>query len=133
VTAGAAEVKLVVLVDELGRVVGVVVSVIEEPMLKSYETLVDSDTKWREEWDLTGMRLAEGGEHLNITVTSHRRNFAHETALTDARRPDQGDHRTVAIDSPVRQTLKGRPLPPPTDQSRLSTHDSAVLVSGALL
>jgi hypothetical protein len=77
VTAGAAEVKLVVLVDELGRVVGVVVSVIEEPMLKSYETLVDSDTKWREEWDLIGMRLAEGGASTSrspaIVATSRTR------------------------------------------------------------
>jgi hypothetical protein len=53
--------KLVVLVDELGRVVGVVVSVIEEPMVKSYESLVDSDTKWREHrlvW-LTARGIAE--------------------------------------------------------------------------
>src|SRR6476661_5576210 len=73
------------------------------------------------EWDLTGVRLAEGGEYLNIAVTSHRRNFVHETALADARRSGHADHSAVAIDRTVQQPLNGRHLPPPTHQIRHDT------------
>ena len=37
------------------------------------------------EGNLAGVRLAEGGEHLNTTGGYLRSNLAHETALPDAR------------------------------------------------
>ena len=37
------------------------------------------------EGDLTGVRLAEGGEHLDTASGRHRRDFTHETALANAR------------------------------------------------
>ena len=78
------------------------------------------------EGDLAGVRLAEGGEHLDTAATRHRRNLAHQTALADARWPHHADHRAVAVDCTVQQALDGGHLPPPTDQIRLSTPDSAM-------
>ena len=78
------------------------------------------------EGDLAGVRLAEGGEHLHTTAVRHRRHLAHQTALADARWPHHADHRAVAIDRAVQQALNGGHLPPPTDQIRLSTPDSAM-------
>src|SRR5438067_381941 len=48
------------------------------------------------ERDLTGVRLTESGEHLHITVTSHRCNLTHQTALT-------GDHLTRVKSHPQPQ------------------------------
>ena len=60
----------------------------------------------------------------------HRRDLAHQTALADARWAHHADHRAVAVDGAVQQALDGGHLPAPTDQSRLSTPDSAMPVSG---
>ena len=70
-----------------------------------------------------GVRLAEGGEHLDTPGGCHRGDLAHQTALADARRPDHADHRAVAVDCTVQQALDGGHLPLPTDQIRLSTPD----------
>ena len=45
--------------------------------------------------------------------------------------PDHADHSAVAIDRAVQQALDGGHLPPPTDQSRLSTPDGAMPVADA--
>ena len=78
------------------------------------------------EGDLAGVRLAEGGEHLHATATRHRRHLAHQTALADAGWPHHTDHSAVAVDCAVQQALDGGHLPPPTDQIRLNTPDSAM-------
>ena len=83
------------------------------------------------EGDLAGVRLAEGGEHLNTTGGCHHRNLTHQTALADARRSHHADHSAVAVDSPVQQALNGGHLPPPTDQIRLTTPYSAMLFAYA--
>jgi hypothetical protein len=49
-------------------------------------------------------------------ATRHRRHLAHQTALTDARRPHHADHRAVAVDRAVQQALDGGYLPPATDE-----------------
>ena len=78
------------------------------------------------EGDLAGVRLAEGGEHLHARVTGHRRHLTHQTALADARWPHHADHRAVALDRTVQQTLDGGHLPPPTHQIRFGTPDGAM-------
>ena len=57
---------------------------------------------------------------------SHRLNFAHETALTDAGRTQHTDHNAVPLDCTVQQGLNGGHLPPPTGQIRLRTPHSAM-------
>ena len=83
------------------------------------------------EGDLAGVRLAEGGEHLDARDGCHRRDLAHQTALADARWPHHADHSAVAVDCAVQQALDGGHLPPPTDQIRLGTPDSAMLFAHA--
>ena len=77
------------------------------------------------------MRLAKRGEHLHATGTRHRRNFTHETALADARWPHHADHSAVALNCTLQQVVDGGHLPPPPDQSRLSTPDAATLFTYA--
>ncbi len=78
------------------------------------------------EGDLAGVRLAEGGEHLDTTGGRHRRHLAHQTALADARWPHHTDDSAVAVDCTVQQAFNGGHLPPPTDQIRLDTLDEAM-------
>ena len=78
------------------------------------------------ERDLAGVRLAESGEHLDTTGGRHRRHFAHQTALADARWPHHTDDTALALDCTVQQVLGGEHLPPPTDQIRLDTLDEAM-------
>ena len=56
----------------------------------------------------------------------HRRHLTHQTALANARRPHHADHRAVAVDGALQQALSGGHFPPPTDQIRLRTPDSAM-------
>jgi hypothetical protein len=78
------------------------------------------------EGDLTGVRLAEGGEHLHTASTRHGRHLAHQTALTDTGRTHHPDHSAVALNCTVQQAVNGGHLPPPTHQSRLGTLDSVM-------
>src|SRR6478672_4281071 len=83
------------------------------------------------EGDLAGVRLAECGEHVDITGVCHRRNFAHQTAFADARRADHSDHSALPSDCTLQQPLNGGHLPAPTDQIRLSTPDGVMPFSHA--
>jgi hypothetical protein len=83
------------------------------------------------EGDLAGVRLAEGGEHLDTTATRHRRNLAHQTALANAGWPHHTDDTAVALDCAVQHALIGGHLPSSTDQIRLSTPHSAMLFAHA--
>ncbi len=81
------------------------------------------------ERNLAGMRFAEGGEHFHTTATRHRGHLPDQTALAHARWAH--DAHAVALDCTVQQALNGRHLPPPTNQIRLGTPDTAMLFEHA--
>ena len=81
-------------------------------------------TAWKGTW-----LVCDSQKAVNTSTpraSRHRRHLAHQTALADARWPHHTDHRAVAVDCTVQQALNGGHLPPPTDQIRLSTLDSAM-------
>ena len=78
------------------------------------------------ERDLTGMRLAEGPQHLDPATGRQRRGLPGHPALADARRSHHIHHTTAATDRAVHHGVEGRHLPAPTDQARLGAPDQAI-------
>ena len=83
------------------------------------------------EGDLAGVRLAECGEHVDMTGACHRRNFTHQTAFAYARRADHADHSALPGDCTLQQGFDGGHLPPPTDQIGFSAADGVMLIAHA--
>ena len=83
------------------------------------------------EGDLAGVRLAEGGEHLDTTGSLPWPKARAPDGFFRCQAPHHADHSAVALDCTVQQALDGGHLPPPTDQIRLSTPDGAMLFAHA--
>ena len=49
------------------------------------------------ERDLARVRVTERREHVDTTRGCHRRDFAHQTALANARWPDHAHHAAMAV------------------------------------
>src|SRR6185312_10822074 len=78
------------------------------------------------EGDLAGVRLAECGEHVDMTGACHRRQLTHQTAFADAGWPHHTDDCAMAVDCTLQQGFDGGHLPLPTNKIRLSTLDDAM-------